>query len=325
MSPRASPDRRSSASSRSYRGSSPTPARPKPRDRAALRHHRRTARRRSRARVDDRRPAVLARRLSRRREDEDGHVSIRLADYFRRPLRLTPAEGLALLAAGRALLAVPGSDPDGPLATALDEARGRARAPGLVVDVGEPGQLAAIRDAVATHAARRDRVLVGRPRRADDAAHRSRGRVLRDRRVVRRRVLPPRARRAHVPRRPHPLGRADRGALRAGRDRVRDRRRVHAPRRRHPRHPRARARRRRGSRRPTRPRRSPSAPTARSRSSSRSASRPGSSGCCCASVRTPGPSRPPVSSALAADAARRILRRYGERPMAADRPARGPT
>ena len=45
--------------------------------------------------------------------------SIRLADYFRRPLRLTPAEGLALLAAGRALLAVPGSDPDGPLATAL--------------------------------------------------------------------------------------------------------------------------------------------------------------------------------------------------------------
>ena len=33
-------------------------------------------------------------------EDDDGHVTIRLADYFRRPLRLTPAEGLALLAAG---------------------------------------------------------------------------------------------------------------------------------------------------------------------------------------------------------------------------------
>ena len=44
-------------------------------------------------------------------EDAEGAVTIRLADYFRRPLRLTPAEGLALLAAGRALLAVPGSDP----------------------------------------------------------------------------------------------------------------------------------------------------------------------------------------------------------------------
>ena len=40
----------------------------------------------------------------------DGGVEIRLAEYFERPLRLTPAEGLALLAAGRALLSVPGSD-----------------------------------------------------------------------------------------------------------------------------------------------------------------------------------------------------------------------
>jgi proteasome accessory factor C len=37
----------------------------------------------------------------------DGEVEIRLAEYFERPLRLTPAEGLALLAAGGALLAVP--------------------------------------------------------------------------------------------------------------------------------------------------------------------------------------------------------------------------
>ncbi|HEV7524986.1 MAG TPA: WYL domain-containing protein [Acidimicrobiia bacterium] len=84
-------------------------------------------------------------------EDDDGHVSIRLADYFQRALRLTPAEGLALLAAGRALLAVPGSDPSGPLATALDKLEDALELPGLVVDVGEPGQLAAIRDAVATH------------------------------------------------------------------------------------------------------------------------------------------------------------------------------
>jgi len=51
----------------------------------------------------------------------DGRVWIRFADYFRRPLRLTPPEGLALLAAGSALLAVPGADTDGPLARALDK------------------------------------------------------------------------------------------------------------------------------------------------------------------------------------------------------------
>jgi proteasome accessory factor C len=84
-------------------------------------------------------------------EDEDGHVSIRLADYFQRPLRLTPAEGLALLAAGRALLAVPGSDPEGPLATALSKLEDALDLPGLVVDVGEPPELAAVRDAVAAH------------------------------------------------------------------------------------------------------------------------------------------------------------------------------
>jgi proteasome accessory factor C len=49
----------------------------------------------------------------------DGRVWIRMADYFRRPLRLNPQEGLALVSAGSALLAMPGADPDGPLATAL--------------------------------------------------------------------------------------------------------------------------------------------------------------------------------------------------------------
>ncbi|MDQ1455830.1 MAG: proteasome accessory factor [Actinomycetota bacterium] len=84
-------------------------------------------------------------------DDEDGNVTIRLAEYFRRPLRLTPAEGLALLAAGRALLAVPGSDPNGPLATALAKLEDALELPGLVVDVGEPERLAAMRDAVAGH------------------------------------------------------------------------------------------------------------------------------------------------------------------------------
>ncbi len=49
----------------------------------------------------------------------DGRVWIRYADYFARPLRLTPSEGLALLASGTTLLATPGADPDGPLARGL--------------------------------------------------------------------------------------------------------------------------------------------------------------------------------------------------------------
>ena len=68
---------------------------------------------------------------------DDGAVSIRLAEYFERPLRLTPSEGVALLAAGRALLAVPGSDPHGPLATALDKLEAALGARGaLSIDVG---------------------------------------------------------------------------------------------------------------------------------------------------------------------------------------------
>ncbi len=51
----------------------------------------------------------------------DGRVWIRFADYFRRPLRLTAPEGLALLGAGSALVAVPGADADGALARALDK------------------------------------------------------------------------------------------------------------------------------------------------------------------------------------------------------------
>ena len=49
----------------------------------------------------------------------DGRVWIRYAEYFSRPLRLTPDEGLALVAKARTLLAVPGSDRSGPLARGL--------------------------------------------------------------------------------------------------------------------------------------------------------------------------------------------------------------
>jgi len=55
---------------------------------------------------------------------EDGRVWIRYADWFDRPLRMTPEEGLALVAAGAALLAVPGSDPEGPLARGLRKLAG---------------------------------------------------------------------------------------------------------------------------------------------------------------------------------------------------------
>lgn len=51
----------------------------------------------------------------------DGRVWIRFADYFRRPLRLTPPEGLALLSAGSALLSVPGNDTRGALGRALEK------------------------------------------------------------------------------------------------------------------------------------------------------------------------------------------------------------
>ncbi|HEX5587598.1 MAG TPA: WYL domain-containing protein [Acidimicrobiia bacterium] len=82
----------------------------------------------------------------------DGEVEIRLAEYFERPLRLTPAEGLALLAAGRALLSVPGSDDHGPLATALEKLEHVLGAKGtLAVDVGSTGGLTALQEAVQEH------------------------------------------------------------------------------------------------------------------------------------------------------------------------------
>ncbi len=86
--------------------------------------------------------------------DADGDtVTIRLADYFRRPLRLDPGEGLALLAAGRALLAVPGSDPFGPLATALAKLEAALDLPGVDVAIDAPEALEAVRTA-AEHAER---------------------------------------------------------------------------------------------------------------------------------------------------------------------------
>ncbi len=63
-------------------------------------------------------------------------VQIRLPDFFTRPLRLTPAQAFALLAAGRSLQAVPGADPSGPLARGLGKLSGALGAgTGAVVEV----------------------------------------------------------------------------------------------------------------------------------------------------------------------------------------------
>lgn len=53
--------------------------------------------------------------------DDEGRVTIRLAHFFSRPLRLTPSQGLALLASSDGLLSVPGTDPEGALARALEK------------------------------------------------------------------------------------------------------------------------------------------------------------------------------------------------------------
>lgn len=85
-------------------------------------------------------------------EDDDGHVEIFMGNWFTRPLQLSPAEGLALLAAGRALLAVPGADASGALGTALAKLGGSLALPDVGVAVEDPEHLAAVRAAVSDHA-----------------------------------------------------------------------------------------------------------------------------------------------------------------------------
>ena len=87
---------------------------------------------------------------------EGGRVWIRYADWFDRPLRLTPEEGLALVAAGATLLAVPGADPEGPLARGLRklaDVLGIDPDGAIEVNLGtvSGGVLAALREAVASN------------------------------------------------------------------------------------------------------------------------------------------------------------------------------
>ena len=80
----------------------------------------------------------------------DGRVFLRFAEYFGRPLRLTPAEGFALLAAGQALLAVPGADEHGSLASALGKLAGvLGGGDGMAVELGAARYLEPLRAAAA--------------------------------------------------------------------------------------------------------------------------------------------------------------------------------
>jgi proteasome accessory factor C len=86
----------------------------------------------------------------------DGRVWIRFADWFKRPLRLTPPEGLALMSAGSALLRMPGADPDGPLARALAKlgtVLGIGASDAVEVELGPvpPGVLGLVQGATAAH------------------------------------------------------------------------------------------------------------------------------------------------------------------------------
>jgi proteasome accessory factor C len=85
-----------------------------------------------------------------------GRIWIRYAGpYFRRPLRLTPAEGLSLLAASAALVGADGDDASGPLARGLAKlatALGIDLDDALDVELGPapPATLATLREAVAS-------------------------------------------------------------------------------------------------------------------------------------------------------------------------------
>jgi proteasome accessory factor C len=80
--------------------------------------------------------------------DDDGSVLAWKGPFFTRPMRLTPAEGFSVLAAGRALLAVPGADDAGPLASALAKLELALGASGSVaVELEAPPLLAVVRAA----------------------------------------------------------------------------------------------------------------------------------------------------------------------------------
>jgi proteasome accessory factor C len=86
---------------------------------------------------------------------DEGMVSTGIPRVFTKPLRLTAPEGFALLAAARVAMQLPGADPQGPLARALDKL---AAALGDVVLVDQPQPPATA--AIAEAASRSERVTI---------------------------------------------------------------------------------------------------------------------------------------------------------------------
>ena len=83
---------------------------------------------------------------------EDEWIEVGVPRLFTRPRRLTPQEGFALVAAGRAALALPGADQEGPLATALTKLEAVLGArPELAVDMEAPESLADVERAREQH------------------------------------------------------------------------------------------------------------------------------------------------------------------------------
>ena len=80
--------------------------------------------------------------------DDDGRVEARPGPVFDRPPRLSAAEAFALVTAGRAILAVPGADADGALASALAKVEDALGEWGpLEVDLDQPPLLGDVRRA----------------------------------------------------------------------------------------------------------------------------------------------------------------------------------
>jgi len=78
----------------------------------------------------------------------DDTVSTRMGTALARPRRLSPREGLALAAAARALLAVPGSDEDGALSRALVKLERALGDPSVEVELDTPPLLETVRGAL---------------------------------------------------------------------------------------------------------------------------------------------------------------------------------
>ena len=87
---------------------------------------------------------------------DEGMVFTGVPRVFTRPLRLTAPEGFALLIAGRAAMAMPGAEPDGPLGRALDKLAATLGEDGVVVDFGRP----ALADEVAAAAVAGERMAI---------------------------------------------------------------------------------------------------------------------------------------------------------------------